>query len=145
MPNLFRPTRQLLPEFRQRQFGRAASLATETIPAVAGVSWGAENRPFCLGVIHSVVRPLKNLAWDPRRSPRMTHLCSDRVTHQKRRALTRNPQVGKALSPPPKAGRWVRFREQTRVISRECRRPCEIYAKNRPQRHLQSAEADALI
>src|ERR1035437_2321880 len=57
----------------------------------------------------------------PRRSPRMTHLCSDRVTHQKRRALIRKPQVGKALSSPPKAGRWVRFREQTRVISRECR------------------------
>ena len=58
----------------------------------------------------------------PRRSPRMTHLCSDRVTHQKRRTLIRKPQVGKALSSPPKAGRWVRFREQTRVISRECRR-----------------------
>ena len=52
----------------------------------------------------------------------MTHLCSDRVTHQKRRALIRKPQVGKALSSPPKAGRWVRFREQPRVISRECRR-----------------------
>src|ERR1035437_9606301 len=52
----------------------------------------------------------------------MTHLCSDRVTHQKRRTLIRKPQVGKALSSPPKAGRWVRFREQTRVISRECRR-----------------------
>src|ERR1035437_1919844 len=62
------------------------------------------------------------LAGRPRRSPRMTHLCSDRVTHQKRRTLIRKPQVGKALSSPPKAGRWVRFREQTRVISRECRR-----------------------
>src|ERR1035437_1694959 len=51
----------------------------------------------------------------------MTHLCSDRVTHQKRRTLIRKPQVGKPLSSPPKAGRWVRFREQTRVISRECR------------------------
>src|ERR1035437_4438162 len=58
----------------------------------------------------------------PRRSPRMTHLCSDRVTQQKRRTLIRKPQVGKALSYPPKAGRWVRFREQTRVITRECRR-----------------------
>jgi hypothetical protein len=40
----------------------------------------------------------------PRRSPRMTHLCSDRVSHKKRRALIRKPQVGKALSSPPKAG-----------------------------------------
>src|ERR1035437_6998722 len=62
----------------------------------------------------------------PRRSPRMAHLCSDRVTHQKRRTLIRKPQVGKALSSPPKAGRWVRFREQTRVISRECRRTPEL-------------------
>src|SRR5450756_3059873 len=40
----------------------------------------------------------------PRRSPRMIHLCSDRVSHKKRRALIRKPQVGKALSSPPKAG-----------------------------------------
>jgi hypothetical protein len=62
----------------------------------------------------------------------MTHLCSDRVSHKKRCALIRKPQVGKALSSPPKAGRWVRFREQTRVISRECRSQCT----NQTEEHL---------
>ena len=52
----------------------------------------------------------------------MTHFCSDRVTHRRRRAFVRKPKVGKAISSPPKAGCWVRFREQSRVISRECRR-----------------------
>src|ERR1035437_4855961 len=76
------------------------------------------------GGLPQVVEPEQRVAhYPPRRSPRMTHLCSDRVTHQKRRTLIRKPQVGKALSSPPKAGRWVRFREQTRVISREFRRP----------------------
>ena len=51
----------------------------------------------------------------------MTHFCSDRVTHRRRRAFVRKPKVGKAISSPPKAGCWVRFREQSRVISRECR------------------------
>src|ERR1017187_7039507 len=51
----------------------------------------------------------------------MTHFCSDRVTHRTRRAFVRKPKVGKAISSPPKAGCWVRFREQGRVISRECR------------------------
>lgn len=51
----------------------------------------------------------------------MTHFCSDRVTHRRRRAFVRKPKIGKAISSPPKAGCWVRFREQSRVISRECR------------------------
>ena len=55
-----------------------------------------------------------------RRSPRMTHLRSDRVTHDKRRAFIRNLQIGRVLSSPPKAGRWVGVREQTQVISYEC-------------------------
>ena len=53
----------------------------------------------------------------------MTHLCSDRVTHRRRRAFVRKPKVEKAISSPPKAGCWVRIREQNRVISRECRSP----------------------
>jgi hypothetical protein len=57
----------------------------------------------------------------PRRSARMTHFCSDRVTHRRRGAFVRKLKVGKAISSPPKAGCWVRFREQSRVISRECR------------------------
>ena len=52
----------------------------------------------------------------------MTHLCSDRVTHKKLRAFICKTQVLKALSSAPKAGRRVSFHEQTRVISRECRR-----------------------
>ena len=52
----------------------------------------------------SLVRFLFAFALSPRRSPRMTHLCSDRVSHKKRRALVRKPQVGKTLSSPPKAG-----------------------------------------
>ena len=69
-----------------------------------------------LGRVGAAIRPR------PRRSARMTHFCSDRVPHRSRRAFVRKPKVGKAISSPPKAGRWVSFREQSRVISCECRR-----------------------
>ena len=59
----------------------------------------------------------------PRRSPKLDHLCSDRVAHPRHRTLARKPQMGKALSSSPAPlGRWVTLREHTRVISRECRR-----------------------
>src|ERR1035438_4357225 len=51
----------------------------------------------------------------------MTHFCSDRVTHRRCRVFVPKPKAQKAISSPPKAGCWVRFREQGRVISRECR------------------------
>ena len=60
---------------------------------------------------------------DPRRSPKLDHLCSDRVAHPRHRTLARKPQMGKALSSPAPLGRWVTLREHTRVISRECRSP----------------------
>jgi len=40
---------------------------------------------------------------DPRRSPKLDHLCSDRVAHPRGRAWARKPRVGKTLSSP--AGR----------------------------------------
>jgi len=51
----------------------------------------------------------------------MTPFCSDRVAHRRRRAFVRKPKVGKAISSPPQAGCWLGLREQSRVISRECR------------------------
>ena len=66
-----------------------------------------------------VDRPVRLARVTPRRPPRMTHLCSDRVTHKKLRAFICKTQVLKALSSAPKAGRRVSFHEQTRVISRE--------------------------
>jgi len=57
----------------------------------------------------------------PRRSPKLDHLCSDRVVHPRHRTLARKPQMGKALSSSAPLGRWLTLREHTRVISRECR------------------------
>src|ERR1017187_5602396 len=51
----------------------------------------------------------------------MTHFCSDRVTHGGPRPCVRKPKVGKAISSRRRRVAGVRFREQSRVISRECR------------------------
>ena len=58
----------------------------------------------------------------PRRSPKLDHLCSDRVAHPRNRVRADKPLMGKALSSPAPPGRWVTLREHIRVISRECRR-----------------------
>jgi len=68
------------------------------------------------------LRPYPGVTPEPRRSPKLDHLCSDRVAHPRDRTLARKPQMGKALSSPAPLGRWVTLREHTRVISRECRR-----------------------
>ena len=60
-------------------------------------------------------------ALEPRRSPKLGHLCSDRVAHPRHRTLARKPQMGKVLLSPAPLGRWITLREHTRVISRECR------------------------
>ena len=57
----------------------------------------------------------------PPRSPKLDHLCSDRVSHPRNRVRTDKPLMGKVLSSPAPPGRWVTLREHTRVISRECR------------------------
>src|ERR1035437_9753465 len=106
---------------------RTAPLAEDHFAAILVPFFAATDRSRSSArLIFPILQGPRLHGINPRRSPRMTHLCSDRVTHQKRRTLIRKPQVGKALSPPPKAGRWVRFREQTRVISRECRRTPEL-------------------
>ena len=43
----------------------------------------------------------------PRRSPKLDHLCSDRVAQPRHRTLARKPQMGKALSSPAPLGRWL--------------------------------------
>ena len=48
-------------------------------------------------------------------------LVPGRVTHRRCRVFVHKPKAQKAISSPPKAGCWVRFRKQGRVISRECR------------------------